>query len=191
MGGRRYLKRMSREAALRLWLRSPVLEASLPAETIATVEAVGRVTAAPVFAARSVPHFHASAMDGLAVRAADTFHASETRPIRLEPGAFAVIDTGDPVPEPYDAVVMIEDVRWLPDGAAELVEAASPWQHVRAAGEDLAATEMVLPGSRRIGPAELAALLSCGVTSVDVRRRPRVAVIPTGDELVEADDSKA
>src|SRR5260370_18951342 len=108
---------MSREAALRLWLGQPAA-APLSAESVPTAEAAGRVTAAPVFAARSVPHFHASAMDGLAVRAADTFHASETRPIQLEPGAFAVIDTGDPVPEPFDAVVMIEAVRWLPDGSA-------------------------------------------------------------------------
>src|SRR4051812_28389718 len=176
MGGRRYLKRMSREAALRLWLRSPVLEASLPAETIATVEAVGRVTAAPVFAARSVPHFHASAMDGLAVRAADTFHASETRPLTLPVTSFSVVDTGDPIPEPFDAIVMIEDVRWLPDGAVEIVEAASPWQHIRVAGEDLAATEMVLPSGRLIGPPEVAALLSCGVMAVSVHRTPRVAV---------------
>jgi putative molybdopterin biosynthesis protein len=154
-------------------------------------EAAGRVTAAPVFAARSVPHFHASAMDGLAVRAADTYHASETRPVILSPGAYEVVDTGDPIPESYDAVVMIEDVRWRADGGAELVEAASPWQHVRVAGEDLAATEMVLPGSRRIGPAEVAALLSCGVMTVPVYRRPRVAVIPTGDELVAAEDAGA
>jgi putative molybdopterin biosynthesis protein len=158
---------------------------------VPTADAAGRVTAAPVFAARSVPHFHASAMDGLAVRAADTYHASETRPVILSPGAFEVVDTGDPIPEAYDAVVMIEDVRWRADGAAELVEAASPWQHVRVAGEDLAATEMVLPGSRRIGPAEVAALLSCGVMTVPVYRRPRVAVIPTGDELVAAEDTGA
>jgi molybdopterin molybdotransferase/putative molybdopterin biosynthesis protein len=188
MERRRYLKRMSREAAVRLWLRPPVLPSPLPAETIATAKAAGRVTAAPVFAARSVPHFHASAMDGIAVRAADTFHASETRPIRLPVGAFEILDTGDPMPETYDSVVMIEDVQWQQDGSAELVEAASPWQHVRVAGEDLAATEMVLPGGRQIGPAEVAALLACGVVSVAVHRRPRVAVIPTGDELIAAED---
>jgi putative molybdopterin biosynthesis protein len=190
MERRRYLKRMSREAALRRWLALPGA-APLPAETVPTTEAAGRATAAPVFAARSVPHFHASAMDGLAVRAADTFHASETRPVRLSTEAFAVVDTGDPIPEPFDAVVMIEDIRWHTDGAAELVEAASPWQHVRVSGEDLAATEMVLPGGRVIGPAEVAALLACGVLVVSVHRRPKVAVIPTGDELVPAEDPRA
>jgi putative molybdopterin biosynthesis protein len=190
MERRRYLKRMSREAALRLWLGHSAV-APLPAESIPTAEAAGRVTAAAVFAARSVPHFHASAMDGLAVRAADTFHASETRPVALPAGAFEVLDTGEPIPDGFDAVVMIEEVRWLPDGAAELVEAASPWQHIRVAGEDLAATEMVLPGGVLIGPAEVAALLSCGVTAVSVHGRPRVAVIPTGDELVEAGDPRA
>lgn len=190
MERRRYLKRMGLEQARRLWLGQPAA-APLPDETIPTAEAAGQVTAGPVYAARSVPHFHASAMDGLAVRAADTFHASETRPVQLAPGAFEEVDTGDPIPEPFDAVVMIEDVRWLPGGAAELVEAVSPWQHVRVAGEDLAATEMVLPGGRLIGPAEVAALLSCGVTSIPVHRRPRVVVIPTGDELVAADDPAA
>src|SRR5947209_8680987 len=188
MQRRRYLKRMSREAALRLWLGLPTAAAPLPAESVPTADAAGRVTAAPVFAARSVPHFHASAMDGLAVRAADTFHASEARPIALAAGQFEVVDTGDPIPEGFDTVVMIEDVRWLPDGAAELVEAASPWQRVRVAGEDLAATEMVLSGGHLIGPAEIAALLACGVTTVSVRRRPRAAVIPTGHERVAAAD---
>lgn len=191
MERRRYLKRMSREAALRLWLGHPAVAAPLPGESVPTADAVGRVTAAPVFAARSVPHFHASAMDGLAVRAADTFHAAETRPVTLPVGAFEVVDTGDPIPAAFDAVVMIEDVSWLPDGAAQLVEAASPWQHVRVAGEDLAQTEMVLPGGWRIGPAEIAALLACGAPTVEVRRQPRVAVIPTGDELVAADDPRA
>src|ERR1051326_7605965 len=125
---------MSREVGGRLWLRPHVLPSPLPAETIPTAEAAGRVTAAPVFAARSVPHFHASAMDGLAVRAADTFHASEIRSVHLASDAFAVVDTGDPIPAPFDCVVMIEDVRWLPDGLAELTEAASPWQHIRVAG---------------------------------------------------------
>src|SRR5260370_2900698 len=124
---------MSREAALRLWLGQPAA-APLSAESVPTAEAAGRVTAGPVFAARSVPHFHASAMDGLAVRAADTFNASETRPVSLPAGAFSVVDTGDPISDPFDAVVMIEDVRWLPDGAAELIEAASPGQHVRVPG---------------------------------------------------------
>src|SRR5712692_8084253 len=123
MERRRYLKRMSREAALRLWMGQPAA-APLPAEMVPTAEAIGRVTAAAVFAARSVPHFHASAMDGLAVRAADTFHASETRPVTLPAGGFEVVDTGDPIPEGFDAVVMIEDARWLPNGAVELVEAA-------------------------------------------------------------------
>jgi putative molybdopterin biosynthesis protein len=190
MDRRRYLKRMSREAALRLWMGQPAA-APLPAETVSTAQAVGRVTAGPVFAARSVPHFPASAMDGLAVRAVDTFHASERRPVTLAAGSFVVVDTGDPIPEGFDAVVMIEDVRWLPEGGVALVEAASPWQHVRMAGEDLAATEMVLPRGQLIGPEAVAALLAGGVMELAVHRAPRVAVIPTGDELVEADDPRA
>jgi putative molybdopterin biosynthesis protein len=125
-------------------------------------------------------------MDGIAVAAQATFGASETRPVQLAPDEFTVVDTGDPIPEATDAVVMIEDVRWLPDGAAELIDAASPWQHIRLAGEDLVATEMVLPTGHVVRAPDIAALLSCGVREVLVRRRPRVAVLPTGDELVDA-----
>jgi putative molybdopterin biosynthesis protein len=125
-------------------------------------------------------------MDGVALKAEESFGASEVRPRRLGPSRYAVVDTGDPIPDPADAVVMVEDVRWLEGGEIELIEAASPWQHIRLAGEDLVATEMVLPSGHIIRPADAAALLSCGVREVPVRRRPRVAVLPTGDELVDA-----
>src|SRR5439155_13255542 len=95
----------------------------------------------------------------------------------------------------FDAVIMAEQVQWLPDSgcpgpkgrrAIEIVQAAPPWQHVRLAGEDVVATEMLLPANHRLRPADIAALLSAGVREVMVRRRPRVAVLPTGDELVDA-----
>jgi putative molybdopterin biosynthesis protein len=200
MERRRYLKKVSLERALSLWLEHPACRRKTAAETLPTHEALGRVTAAPVFARRSVPHFHCSAVDGIAVRAADTFDASETRPCRLPPSVYTVVDTGDPIPEDRDAVVMIEDVRWLstprtPHASAashaELHAAAAPWQHVRLAGEDLVATEMVLTRGHRLRPADVAALFSCGVTEVAVHRRPRVAILPTGDELVDATVSEA
>ncbi len=155
-------------------------------ETVPTREAAGRVLAEPVFARRSVPHFHAAAMDGIAVRARDTYGASETSPRRLRVGPEACfVDTGDPLPSGFDAVIMIEDVQPVGGDAVEIIHAASPWQHVRPIGEDIVQTELVLGQGRRVRPADMGALLNAGVDRVVVRRRPRVALIPTGSELRE------
>lgn len=190
MERRRYLKKVSLERALALWQEHPACRGRTEAESVPTATALGRVTAAAAFARRSVPHFHCSAVDGIAVRAAATFDASETRPRPLSPDAYAVVDTGDPIPDPFDAVVMIEDVQWV-GASAVLYAASAPWQHIRLAGEDLVATEMVLTRGHRLRPADIAALLSCGLTEVQVRRRPLVAILPTGDELADATDHAA
>jgi len=186
MPRRRYLCRLGLEAARALWLQRPEVDQVGPSETLPTPQTRDRVTAEAVFAARSVPHYHCSAMDGVALRAAATFGASEVRPVRLGVADYSVVDTGDPLPAGADAVVMIEDVQGEIGEVIELIEPASPWQHVRLAGEDLVATELVLPSGHRLRAADLAALLSCGVREVSVRRRPRVVVLPTGDELVDA-----
>jgi putative molybdopterin biosynthesis protein len=145
-------------------------------------EAVGRVTAEPVWARTSSPPFDAAAMDGIAVRAADTVGASETTPVRLEPGAFEIVDTGDPIPGDFDAVIMREDVHTEGD-AAELRAAAAPYQHVRSIGEDVSAAELLLPAGHRLRPVDVAAAGAAGATELVVRRRPVVTVIPTGDEI--------
>src|SRR5207302_9518263 len=126
------------------------------------------------------------AMDGVAVTAAETFGASEVAPRTLPPDGYSVVDTGDPIPEERDAVVMVEDVRWEPDGSITLMESSRPWQHIRPAGEGRVASEMVLPSGHRIRPADVAALLSCGVGEVAVRSRPLVRTYPTGAEVVDA-----
>jgi putative molybdopterin biosynthesis protein len=145
-------------------------------------QAVGRVTAEPVWARSSSPPFDAAAMDGIAVHAADTVGASETTPVRLDAGAFEVVDTGDPIPGDFDAVVMREDVHEL-DGAVELRAAAAPYQHVRSIGEDVSAAELLLPTGHRLRPVDVAAAGAAGATELVVRRRPVVTVIPTGDEI--------
>jgi putative molybdopterin biosynthesis protein len=157
----------------------------MPAETVPLDAALGRVTAAPVWARISAPHYHGAAMDGVAVRAADTFGASETTPVRLRLGSQAVwVDTGDPIPPDFNAVVMLEELHQVGPDEVEILAPTAPWRHVRAMGEDIVATELVLPEGHRIGPADLGALAACGQTTVQVRRRPRVAIIPTGSELV-------
>jgi putative molybdopterin biosynthesis protein len=157
--------------------------ARLEAVSVPLEEAVGRVLAEPVWAVRSSPPFDAAAMDGIAVRAEDTIGASETAPSRLERNAYEVVDTGDPMPAGRDAVVMREDVHETDGGAVEIRAAAPPYQHVRSIGEDVSAAELLLPAGHRLRPVDVAAAGAAGVTEVVVRRRPVVAVIPTGDEI--------
>jgi molybdopterin molybdotransferase/putative molybdopterin biosynthesis protein len=145
-------------------------------------QAVGRVTAEPVWARTSSPPFDAAAMDGIAVHSSDTVGASETTPVRLDHGAFELVDTGDPIPGDFDAVVMREDVHEA-DGGVELQAAAAPFQHVRSIGEDVSAAELLLPAGHRLRPVDVAAAGAAGATELLVRRRPVVTVIPTGDEI--------
>ena len=155
-------------------------------ETLALDDALDRVTAAPVIARLSSPHYHACAMDGIAVVAARTAGALETAPVELALGTDAVVvDTGDPLPDGFDAVIAIEQVEPRADGRVAVRAAAAPFQHVRAIGEDVVASEVVVPAMRRLGVADLAACATAGVAAVAVVRRPRVAVITTGDELVD------
>ncbi len=156
--------------------------ARVQTETVKLELALGRVTAAPVWAARSSPPFDCAAMDGIAVRAADTVGASETTPLRLAQDAFAVVDTGDPLPDRFDSVVMREHVHHH-DGFAELRAAVAPYQHVRSIGEDISATELLLPTGHRLRPVDVAAAAASGATEVLVRRQPVVAILPTGDEM--------
>jgi putative molybdopterin biosynthesis protein len=170
----------------------------LEAEAIPLDElALGRVLAEPVWAKISSPHYHASAMDGFAVRARETEGALATAPISMKYDEQTVyIDTGDPLPGWANAVIPIENVEPLnaegqvaadtrqPD-AIRIREAVPPWSHVRPMGEDMVATQLVLPTGHTLRPVDLGAIAGCGHAHVQVARRPRVAVIPTGTELVE------
>ncbi|KUL03480.1 MAG: Putative molybdopterin biosynthesis protein [Methanoculleus marisnigri] len=147
-----------------------------------TSGAVGRITAAPIFARFSVPAIHISAMDGIAARSADTHGASEQHPVTL-PDA-ARVNTGNIVPPGYDAVIMIEDV-WVDGETYTIRKPVSPWQHIRPVGEDIGESEMILPSYHRIRPPDLGALANYGVTDLAVQN-VRAGLIPTGSELVPA-----
>lgn len=154
-------------------------------ETVRAEDAAGRVTFRAAYARICAPHYHACAMDGAALRASLSFGATETTPVTLEEGEYVPVDTGDPLPEGCDAVVMAEDIEPLEGGRIRLRAAAAPWQHVRQIGEDICAGEMLLPSYTRISPSAVGAMLAAGVLSCEVCRRPVVGIIPTGDELVE------
>ena len=123
-------------------------------------------------------------MDGVAVCARDTFGATETTPVTLHPEQFTVLDTGDPVPEGRDAVIMVEDLVKNEDGSITIHAAAAPWQHIRQIGEDVCAGEMILPGHMTVTPAAIGAMIAGGVLELRVIRRPVVGIIPTGDEII-------
>ncbi|HEY2098457.1 MAG TPA: molybdopterin biosynthesis protein [Pseudonocardia sp.] len=157
--------------------------ARMEAVRVPVAAAVGRVTAEPVWAQRSSPAFDSSAMDGIAVRAVDTIGAAETTPVLLCAGDYEVVDTGDPLPAGYDAVVMREHVHRTEDGSAELRAAVAPYQHVRSIGEDISAAELLLPEGHRLRPVDVAACAAAGAVELGVRRAPVVVIVPTGDEI--------
>jgi putative molybdopterin biosynthesis protein len=192
MARKRYLKKTPLKEAQELFLQR-VDPSQLGVETIPIDAALCRVTAEPIFARISAPHYHAAAMDGICVRAEDTFGATEFSPKRLrrvsdgEPigGAFSYVDTGNALPLWANAVIMIEKVRQVDDETVEIFESVAPWSHVRLMGEDVVATDLLLPRAHRLRPYDLGALLASGHTAVPVRARPRVGILPTGDELIE------
>src|SRR5947209_4228660 len=153
-----YLEDIPLEEAYQRWWSRLVLE-PLPGEDVAITDALGRVTASAVFARTSVPHYHAAAMDGIAVRAEATVGASETSPLLLRLGKQATwVDTGDPLPPDTNAVIMAEQVQELDAERVEILASVAPWQHVRSMGEDIVATELVLPENHLLSAIDLAAL---------------------------------
>lgn len=174
--------------------------APLPAESVQVMTALGRVTAADLAAPADLPAFARSTMDGYAVAARDTFGASESLPalleivgevamgrtpdVRLGPGQAARIFTGGLLPDGADAVVMVEETQLVGPVSVEVLRPAAPGEHVVRPGEDVRRGEVVVPGGHVLRPQDLGALLGVGLTAVAVRRRPRVAIVPTGDEVV-------
>ena len=180
-----YLTNVPLEQAKKDYLALLVEQGFAPrTQVIPVQQACGRVTAQPVYAHICAPHYAASAMDGVAVIARDTFGATETTPITLRPEQFTVLDTGDPIPEDKDAVIMVEDIVKNPDGSITIHAAAAPWQHIRQIGEDVCAGEMILPAHMEVSPSAIGAMIAGGVLEISVICKPLVGIIPTGDEII-------
>jgi putative molybdopterin biosynthesis protein len=181
-----YLKMKSLDEARRIVRERLAPLRQLPSETLPVPEAAGRVLAAPVYAAISAPSYHAAAMDGVAVRAQTTYGAVQGHPKELVPGQDAFfVNTGNVLPEGTDAVIMIENVQVKGEQSIAIEAPAFPWQNVRKIGEDIVATELLFARHHRITAYCIGALLTGGVLSVPVLRKPRVVIIPTGTELVD------
>ncbi|MBO8126282.1 MAG: molybdopterin biosynthesis protein [Firmicutes bacterium] len=185
MTRRVYLNQKPWEELQQLFVqRIKASKVKLATETVPVADALGRITAEPVRAKINSPHYHASAMDGIAVRSEDTFGASEATPITLPFKAAIPVNTGNPLPHGKDAVVMIEDVHETSEGY-EIIKAVAPWENVRPVGEDIVKGEMILPPNHKIGPADIGALLASGVLQVQVKAVPRVGFIPSGSEITD------
>ena len=179
----------------------------LKGESVSTEDSLGRITAEPIFAKSSSPHYQAAAMDGVVVRARDTYEASESSPITLKINQdFHFINTGNPIPFAFDAVIKIEDINPLNEFKGDknkdisndftgnskeenikeikIFSAVFPGQHIRNIGEDVVANQLIIPVNHKIRPVDIGALLAGGVNHFFAHRKPKVAVIPTGNELI-------
>ena len=189
------------QARLKSALAAANLWGVLGAESVPLDEAcLGRVTALPISARRSSPNFHSAAMDGFAVEAVSSVGATPATPVTIHArtsGASRAqyVDTGDPMPEWADAVIPIENVESLDAAGLPALDvrgpssiriraAVAPWSHVRPMGEDIVATQLILPAGHTLRAVDLGAIAAAGFDTVEVARKPRVAIIPTGSELV-------
>jgi molybdopterin molybdotransferase len=186
------------EALAQLLRHLPIV--SPPVELVETAEALGRVTAGAVIAPEPLPAFSRSTVDGFAVRARDTFGASDSLPaylllagevpmgaapaFSLAPGQAALIHTGGMLPEGADAVVMLEYTQAARPGEIEVLRTAAPGENELRAGEDVQVGQQVLPGGARLRPAEIGGLMALGITRLEVTRAPRVGILSSGDEVV-------
>ena len=155
-------------------------------EDIGVNDSLARITYEPVYARLSSPGYNAAAMDGIAVISKNTDQATENNPLSLELNKdYIYVNTGNQIVDPYDAVIMIEDVIEKEDGSIQILQSAYPWQHIRQIGEDIVATEMIIPSKHKIKPMDIGALISGGTENIKVYRKPKVGIIPTGSEIVE------
>lgn len=181
-----YLKMKTLEEAREILFNTFSSCPDVPSQTISVPDAVGRVLSEAVFAKISSPNFNAAAMDGIAVRAENTFGASETKPKQLIIGKDVFyVNTGHVIPENTNAVIMIEHIQETGDNQVRIEAPVFPWQNVRKMGEDIVATELLFPQNHLVTSYSIGALLSGGIFSVNVRKKPRVLILPTGSEVVD------
>ena len=196
-----YLTTVPVDEGLNLFLDKVKEVCEVQHEEILVKKSLGRVCRSAIYGKYCSPLYNASAMDGIAVISIGTEAASESNPVTLVEGEdYVEVDTGDPVYPPFDAVIMIEDVleenneerdpesKKKSEGhkkKAVITNYASPWQHIRPIGEDIVAGEMLLPSNHQIRPIDIGVLLSSGITQIEVIKKPTVAIIPTGTELIE------
>jgi len=197
-----YLNKISLEEAKHR-IEQAILEGKITlkqrSEWLPVEESLGRITSEAVYARRSSLHYTAAAMDGIVVHSEDTKNASENNPVILtREKDFLYVNTGHPLPDGFDAVIKIEDV--VPVGQnqngqsinqkeefeqLQIYQSVFPGVNIRHIGEDIVTHQLILPVNHKIRPVDIGALMAGGITRIKARKKPRVAIIPTGEELVE------
>ncbi|HEX2939020.1 MAG TPA: molybdopterin biosynthesis protein [Ruminiclostridium sp.] len=181
-----YLSNTPVEEAISAYLGALGNNVKVSYEKIPTIEALNRTTKSAVYAKYSSPLYNSAAMDGIAVISSRTNGASEAKPVDLIIGEdYKIVDTGDPIHQPFDSVIMAEDLINLGDGKVRIIASAAPWSHIRPIGEDFVAGEMILPSNHRVRPIDIGVLLSAGILELEVIRKTRVAIFQTGTEIIE------
>lgn len=183
-----YLNVVSVEEALERYLSVIKERVSIKTERIPVIHSLGRVTVSAVYAKYNSPLYNSAAMDGIAVAASKTTTASDVKPLVLHKDEYVIVDTGDPVHEPYDAVIMAENLIETSDGEIQITEPAMSWQHIRPVGEDIVAHELILTSNHTIRPIDIGVLLSAGITEIEVYQQIDVAIFATGTEIIEPDE---
>lgn len=183
-----YLKNTPVDEAVKQFMDVVKKSVTVKYETISVLQSLNRVTASAVYAKCCSPLYNSAAMDGIAVDATITVGASQATPKILSSEDYLIVNTGNPIKEPYNAVIMAEDVMELEDGKIQIIDAAVPWQHIRPIGEDIITGEMILPRSHKIRPIDVGVLTAAGISKIEVVKQPEVAIYPTGTEIVELTD---
>ncbi|WP_297630386.1 molybdopterin biosynthesis protein [uncultured Clostridium sp.] len=179
-----YIQNRDYREALDEYLEKLSIEPKI--EKIHIREALGRISAKAIFAKISSPSNHLSAMDGIAILAKNTEGASEINPLKLYEGKdFEYVNTGNPIKDKFDSVIMIEDV-FEKDGYIEILKPSKAWQHIRPIGEDIVKGEMVIPSNYKINSFALGSLAASGNFNIEVYKRPLISTIVTGTEIVSS-----
>ncbi len=180
-----YLKTTKVEDALKLVINELERDKLIKKETIKTATAVGRVSAASVFAKYSSPTFHSAAMDGVCTKAKKTFSARETNPVTLRKDKdYIPINTGNPIPSNMDAVIMVENIVQKTKNTIEIFAPVFPYNNIRKIGEDIVATELIIPTNKTLTAYDVGALLTAGIWEIEVWEKVKIAFIPSGNEIL-------
>ena len=159
-------------------------------EEVRTIDALSRITSEAIYAKCNSPLFNASAMDGICVDSKKTKNASEENPIVLKLGVdYKIVDTGDAIRPPFDAVIMAEDVIEIDDETIKIVTPVSGWENIRPIGEDIVIGEMILESNHEIKPIDIGALIAGGISKIKCYKKMTVGIIPTGDEIIDMKDN--
>ncbi|MCR8744798.1 molybdopterin biosynthesis protein [Romboutsia lituseburensis] len=186
----KYLMNIPLEDGLNKYLNEIKDLKNLEGEFIDIDNCLNKVTCEPVYSKLSSPFYNCSAMDGIAVKAKSTFMANEQNIITLKENiGYIEVDTGDPIPKDFDAVIMIEDVLSKENKIAKIYKPAIPWQHIRCIGEDIVEQQMIIPSFHKIRPQDIGAMISARVQNVKVFKDFKVGIIPTGTELINKEET--